>query len=336
MSISVPRRRLTLAGAASLGLAACAGWQSHAPERGPIAAMFPGRIDDGGFMEAGYGGLLRIRDELGIPVQHVDQVTVDEKRMREALRGLAGSDASMVIAYGGEAAEAVQRVAWEFPEQRFTSVQGSLLRPNLAVYAVRLEQSTWLAGAAAGLLTRSDIVGHVCGLRDPPALKARAAFAAGLAHTNPKAKLLTSFTGAEDDPEAAKRVTLAEIDAGADIIHTTLGAGRAGAIEASRERGVKLIGNVARWVPSMADIFVAGAVADPGVAVFQSGRDLYDNLWKGDVTKRFGVRTPDAVGIAFAPSVAEAVRSRITVAAQELAAGSIKIPEEYRGPEFLS
>jgi len=330
----VRRRRLLAAGGSAAALAACAQWQSAAPERGPIAALFPGRIDDGGFMEAAYRGLAQIRDELGIPIDFADRVPPDEATVKDALRHLAGSDAKMVIALGDRTSAAVQRIAWEFPKQRFTVIQGHLTRPNLAIYEVLQAQSAWLAGAAAGMLTRSNVVGHLSGLRLGPTLKARAAFAAGLAHTNPKAKLLTSFAGAPDDPAVARRLALAQIDAGADLLFTMLNAGRSGAIEACRERGVRQIGSVRDWVAAVPDVFVASAVADPGFAVFQVGRDLYDNLWKGELVKRFGVRTPEAVRLALAPGLPETVAARVALLTQELAADRIKIPEEYRGPEF--
>lgn len=330
-----PRRRLLLAGAAALALGACAKWRSQAPERGPIAAMFPGSVDDGGFIESGYRGLLRVRDELGIPVRHVSGIAPDEEAMKAALRELADSDAKLVIAHGGQASEAVQRVAWEFPQQRFVSIQGHLTRPNLAVYEVLQEQSAWLAGAAAGALTKSNVVGHMSGLRVRPGLNARAAFAGGLASTNARARLLTHFSGTQDDAAVAKRIALAQIDAGADLIFTMLNAGRTGAIEACRERGVKQIGNVRDWVAAMPDVFVASAVADAGVAVFRAGRDLSDNLWKGEVVKRFGVRYPDAVRLALAPTVPPAVRDRVDLLAKEMAAGGIAIPTTYSGPEFM-
>ncbi len=329
------RRRLLLASASALALGACAKWQSQAPERGPVAAMFPGRIDDGGFIEAGYRGLMRIRDELKMPVRYVDGVAPDAEAMKAALRSLADSDAKLVIAHGGQAAEAVQRVAWEFPQQRFASIQGHLTRPNLAAYEVLQEQSAWLAGAAAGQLTKSNVVGHLSGLRVRPGLNARAAFAAGLASTNPRARLLTSFSGSQDDAAVAKRIALAQIDAGADILFTMLNAARAGAIEACRERGVKQIGNVRDWVAAMPEVFVASAVADAGVPVFHAGRDLSDNLFKGEAVKRFGVRYPDAVRLALAPAVPEAVRSRVAALTKEMAAGAIAIPETYSGPEFM-
>jgi basic membrane protein A len=328
---SSSRRRFLLGASAAL-LAGCAG--PRTPERGPIAAMFPGRIDDGGFIEAGYRGLLRVRDELKIPIRYVDNIPPQEEAMKTALRSLADSSATMVIAHGGQASEAVQRVAWEFPKQRFTVIQGHLTRPNLAIYEVLQEQSTWLAGAAAGLLTKSNVVGHMSGLRVRPGLKARAAFAAGLAQTNPKAKLLTNFSGTQDDAAVARRIAFAEIDAGADILYTMLNAGRAGAIEACRARGVKQIGNVRDWVAAMPDVFVASAVADVGVAVYQCARDLYDTLWKGELVKRIGVRNPEAVRLTLAPNVPDAVKNRIALLTQELAVGNIKIPEEYAGPDF--
>ncbi len=113
-----------------------------------------------------------------------------------------------------------------------------------------------------------------------------------------------------------------------------LNAGRAGAIEACRERGVKQIGNVRDWVVVMPDVFVASAVADGGVAIVQVARDLHDSLWKGDLVKRIGIRNPDAVRLALAPTVPEAVKARIAALTQEMVAGGIKIPEEYSGPEF--
>jgi basic membrane protein A len=297
--------------------------------------MFPGHVDDGGFIEAGYRGLLRIRDELGIPVRYVDGIAPDEEAMKAALRELADSDAKLVIAHGAQASEAVQRVAWEFPEQRFVSIQGHLTRPNLAIYEVLQEQSAWLAGAAAGQLTKSNVVGHISGLRARAGLNARAAFATGLASTNPRARLLTTFSGTQDDPAAAMRVALAQIDAGADIIFTMLNAGRAGAIEACRARGVKQIGNVRDWVAAMPDVFVASAVADAGVAVFHAGRDLADNLFKGELVRRYGARYPDAVRLVLAPTVPEPVRARVERLTKEMAAGAIAIPETYSGAEFM-
>ena len=91
---SFPRRRFLAAGTAAAALAACSRWESPAPERGPIAAMFPGRIDDGGFIEAGYRGIMRVPDAVkGMQVSYVDGIPPEAEAMKAALRKLAESDA---------------------------------------------------------------------------------------------------------------------------------------------------------------------------------------------------------------------------------------------------
>jgi basic membrane protein A len=64
------------------------------------------------------------------------------------------------------------------------------------------------------------------GIRVVPGLKSCAAFAHGLAHANPSVRLLTNFSGNQDDNALSKHIVSAMIDAGADIIFTMLNAGR--------------------------------------------------------------------------------------------------------------
>jgi basic membrane protein A len=246
LTISKLRRRLVAAGAALPVLAACAPMASR--PTGPVAALFAGRIDDGGFMEAGYRGLLRARDDLGIATRYIDNVPAQREQMHAGLRELAKGGAALVIAHGGQNNEAAKAAAMEFPEQQFVVTQGNVTGSNLASYEVLQEQSAFLAGALAGLLTRSGTVGHMSGIRVVPGLKGRAAFAHGLRASRPDARLLTNFSGNQDDTALARRIALAEVDAGADIIFTMLNAGRSGAIDACRERGIRQIGNVRDWV----------------------------------------------------------------------------------------
>ncbi len=328
------RRRHALAALGALALAACGTPRGRAPEEGPIAAMFPGSVDDRGFVEAGYRGLLRAGSEFGIPVRHVADVPPDRERMLAELRKLAASDATLVIGFGAVASEPTQRVAWEYPEQRFVSIQGTLTRPNLAVYAVLPEQSAWLAGALAGLVTRTQVVGHLAGVRNTLALHMRAGYAAGLKTTRPQARLLSTFTGDDDDVSTAQAVALAQIGAGADVIFTMLGAGGEGATAACRSRDVRQIGSVRDWVATDPQAYMASAVADPGFAIYMAARDLRDNLVKGDVVKQYGVHYPEAVRLAMGGGVPTATAASIERYRERITVGGIAVPATYDGPEF--
>jgi basic membrane protein A len=332
------RRALSTIGAVgalgALALSGCATSYGRPPEDGPIAAMFPGRIDDGGFVEAGYLGLVRAGKELGIAVKHVADVPLEHERMLAALRELAATKATLVIGFGEATSEAVQRAAWEFPDQLFVTIQGTLTRPNLATYAIQPEQSAWLAGALAGMLTKSDTVGHIAGARNIPAQHMRAGFFAGLKNVRPQARFLSTFTGSDDDAALAQRVTLGQIDAGADLVFAMLDAGQSGAVAACRARNVSQIGGVRDWVAAMPDAFVASAVANPGYAIYIAARDLRDNLLKGEIVKRFGLHYPEAVRLALAASVPGGAQARLERYRERIVAHGIVIPETYDGSEF--
>ena len=254
--------------------------------------LIPGNIADGGFMQAGYEGLLAIHDELGAETSYIDAVKPEQPLLAAALRELAEGKPDLIIAHGGQNSPAIEEVAPEFPDIRFVVVQGGVTGPNVSSYEVLQEELAWLAGAAAGLMTETDVVGHISGIRVPPGLKGRGGFYNGLMHTNPDAKFLTTFAGNQDDNALSYKVAKAEIDAGADIIFTMLNAGRTGAIDAMREAGVKQIGNVRDWYPDAPDVFVASAVANVSMPSLVAARDLANGTWEPGKVVQIGLGEP--------------------------------------------
>ena len=285
-------------------------------------------------MESGYRGLLKARDAFDLEILYTDSVQPEREKLLSALRALARSDTGLVIAHGGQNNEAAKIVAAEFPGIQFAVTQGAVRGPNLASYELLQEQSAWLAGAAAGLLTKTNVVGHMSGIRVRPGLKGRAAFADGLRTTNAGARLLTNFSGTQDDNAVSRRIALAEIDAGADIIFTMLNAGRGGVTEACRARGAKQIGNVGDWVKASPDVFVASAIAEVSIAVFNAARDFSRGNWQGNVIRQIGLNEPGAVALSLAEDVPRDVKQRVARYAEAIAAGGIKIADEYTGEEF--
>ena len=81
-----PSRRAFLIGTGGVASGAISGTGGAAPMP-VIAALFPGKIDDGGFMEAGYRGLVAARDKLGVEIAWKDQVKPERDLLAGALRG---------------------------------------------------------------------------------------------------------------------------------------------------------------------------------------------------------------------------------------------------------
>lgn len=299
-----------------------------------VGALFAGKLDDGGFMEFGYRGLLRAKSEFNLSTIVIDQIPPVPAQLADALRQLAQTGASLVIAHGGQNDAAACTVAAAYPNTRFAVSQGSVRGSNLSSYEVCQEHSAFLAGVAAAQLTRTGVVGHISGIRVRPGLLGRAAYAAGVAAGNPLARLLTTFCGTQDDAAVAERVAQAQIAAGADIIFTMLNAAMPGAMAASRAGGTRLIGNVRDWVASDPQLFAGSAMADVGLGVYEACRDVAQGKWHGDHIRRMGAENPAAVRLQLAPNVPAGVAQRIQEWQRRLVSGETVIAEGFAGTEF--
>ena len=320
-----------------LALAAMAPLSGRAFAAAPkVSALFAGKIDDGGFMQAGYDGLKLAESRLGVAVAFEQGVAPRPEELTAALRKLAGDRPDLVVAHGGQNNAAAKTVATEFPEIRFVVTQGNVTGPNLASYEVLQEHSAFLAGMLAGLTTRTGIVGHMSGIRVTPGLKGRAAYVAGVRHANPGVRVLTNFSGNQDDNALSRKVASAMITAKADIIFTMLNAGRAGAIEACREGGAKQIGNVRDWTLVAPEVFVASAFADVGRAVFNAAEDAVQGRFGAGEIRQIGLEAPEAVRLIMAATVPVEARAGIEVAAAEIAARRLEVPTEWQGEEFAN
>lgn len=334
---SISRRQFGLT-AAALGLPVLQGCASIWPQDKALSvgALFAGQVNDKGFMESGWRGLEKARAELGVKTQFIDAVVPKKELLAQSLTVLANSGVDLVIAHGGQNNEACAEVASKFPNVKFVVIQGGVTAANLASYEVLQEESAYLGGVLAALTTRTGVVGHMSGIRVRPGLKGRAAFVAGVKATNPNIKVLTNFSGNQDDNALSKRVALAEISQGADCIFTMLNAGRGGAIEACREKGVRQIGNVVDWVQTDPQVFVASAIADVSMAVFQAIRDLKMGQFELGKIQKVGLQNAQAVRLTMAADVPNSVRQQIAKVSEDIQAGKINIPEAYTGPEFAT
>lgn len=300
-----------------------------------VALLIPGPSNDGGFMESAYKGLLKAENELHVKTTYVDNINPDTESIATALRKLAKKNPDLIIAHAGQSTEAIKKVSLEFPKIRFVNTQGSVTGDNLSSYQVLQEESAWLAGAAAGLLTKTNIVGHISGARVTPGFNGRAAFADGLKYTNPSATYLTTFTGNQDDAVLSKKVAQAEINAGADIIFTMLNNARIGVTEANRDSGTYQIGNVRDYYADAPDVYIGSAISDAGQTVYSAIKDLTERKWKAGVVVKIGASNTDAVRLALSPTVSKEIEDKMLELSKKIVSGEIEISLKYDGPDFI-
>jgi basic membrane protein A and related proteins len=162
--------------------------------------------------------------------------------MERTLREVATQDQPDVIfgdAFGNE--EAVRRVAADFPDIAFVfGSGGGPAEPNLSVFDNWIHEPAYLAGLAAGKLTKSNTLGVVGGYPVPEVNRLINAFIQGAQEADKSNQVKVAFINSWFDPAAAKEAALAQIASGADVLY----AERFGVIEAAQEKGLLSVGNM--------------------------------------------------------------------------------------------
>lgn len=276
-----------------------------------VAALLFGPPQGGSFVQSGERGLARAvqRGLCNVTVEHCFGTGLPERI--ESLRRLAVQQPDLIILHGGQGEAPLQHLATEWPDQRFAINQGSVQAHNVAMYEVMLEEPAYLAGALAAWSTRTGVIGHLSGEKVGPGLRGQAAYAAGARDANPEIKVLSEFCGQQHDPALAAACIRRQALAGADIVFTMLGQGRAGAIAACRETGIRQIGDGIDWCMVEPDVFLASAVADAAWCCETAIEDLALGRFTPDTHKQAGLDIPDVCYLAMQPTVPDDIRKRL-------------------------
>lgn len=198
-----------------------------------VALLTSGPVSDAGWYAGAYEGLMVIRDSLGARVSH--QQTRTPAEFDEAFVELGSAGYDLVFAHGFEYQDAAVRASNRFPDMTIVVSGGGRVAPGVVPLIFQLEQGSYLAGMAAGGMTRTGTVGMVGGVAIPPAVGTFRAFEAGAKAVNPSVTVLETFTGNWDDVAAAKEAAVAQLRRGADILIHNVDAGSFGVFQAVRE-----------------------------------------------------------------------------------------------------
>jgi basic membrane lipoprotein Med (substrate-binding protein (PBP1-ABC) superfamily) len=199
--------------------------------------------------------LLKAKNELGIDYEWVESVGYSD--FERVLREYAdkGPDIIMGDAFGNE--ESARRVAKDYPNIAFAfGSGGGPTDPNFAVFDDWIHEPAYLCGVIAGKITKSNIIGVVGGYPVPEVNRIVNAFILGVKEVNANARVKVTFIGSWFDPPKAKEAAIAQIEAGADVMFGE----RYGVIDACKEKGVPVFGNVLDQSELAPDSVITGPI----------------------------------------------------------------------------
>ncbi|MBQ1335502.1 MAG: BMP family ABC transporter substrate-binding protein, partial [Selenomonadaceae bacterium] len=140
-------------------------------------------------------------------------------------------------AYPAEAKDIVKK----YPRISFVTNSAEHHARNMTSFFVRMYQVRYLAGAIAGMKTKTGIIGYVAAMPNSAVQRNINAFALGVQRVNPQAKVLVTWTGSwQDEPKEAENARKL-VAAGADVL--TYHQDEKTVADTARELGVDFIGD---------------------------------------------------------------------------------------------
>lgn len=304
-----------------------------------------GRINDGGFNQSAYEGMLRAAEDFGLENKFIE--TQSQADYATNINTCLSEGFDAVLTVGFLIADATLAAATENPEVYFIGIDQFFAEApaNLVGIQYREDQAGFLAGALAAQMTTSGTVAGVYGIDIPPVKKFRNGFEQGAAYINPEIEVLGVYI---DNFDAADRGAAAAeqfIGEGADVIFGAGGGTGNGAITYAAQNGLLVIGvDQDQYATVFGNGETPGAENLISSALKRVDQGAYlplEALVNGD-TSYFGgvtVLTAAEEGVGFAPAHDSAVPEEVTAAMDEilagLADGSIQTGVDFVSGELL-
>jgi len=184
-----------------------------------IALIIENTIDDKGWCQAMYDG---IKEAQGLLPGRIE-LSYSEKMLPvdagSAARQYAAQGYNIIIGHGAQYKNLILEMAEEFPDITFAfGTSAEVGPPNVFTYMPESEETGYLSGVIAGLLTKSNVIGFVGPVDGGDAARYGRGYILGAQSVNPGAKILVAHTGSFSDFVKAGEVAHSQIKANADIL----------------------------------------------------------------------------------------------------------------------
>lgn len=284
---------------------------------------------DKSFNEGVFAGAEKFKAETGVEFR--DFEPTNDAQIEQALRRFARDGHSPIIAVGFSQATALQKVAAEFPNLKFTIIDMVVELPNVQSVVFKEHEGSYLVGLLAGLASKTNKVGFVGGMDIPLIRKFACGYVQGVKAAKKDAEIFQNMTGstpaAWNDPVKGGELAKSQIDRGADVIYHAAGGTGIGVLRAAADAGKLGIGVDSNQNALQPGKVLTSMLKRVDVAAYNSFKAARDNSWKPGVSV-LGLKE-DGVGWALDDNNKTLVTPEMKAAADkaraDIIAGSVKV-----------
>ncbi len=219
-------------------LAACGGnekKEKSGDDKKRIALVLPEKIGVNPFFALMDEGLQKAAADFNVEVKTIE--STDPASIEQNLRTAVAEDYDLIITATFQMEDALNKVAPENPDKPFAIIDTVVDQPNVRSVVFREHEAAYLLGAAAGLATKTGVVGNVVAMEVPIMQKYIVGFAEGAASVRPDVKIEINYVNSFDDPATAKELAILQHSKGADFVAGMSAVGDLGVFDAAKEKG---------------------------------------------------------------------------------------------------
>lgn len=308
-------------------LTACGGPTQPAasPAKFKLAMILPGTVQDSDYNFVGNQALNDVKAMHGIDVKYQENVApADAERVA---RGFINDGYNIVAFHGGQFVTVVQKLAPEFKDVNFimeSSGKTDGLPGNVWNIGRKFYEGFYALGAEAALVTKSGKIGIVLGTKLPDFVAAVNAIKAAVQQNNPKAQVVYTFVGDQNDPVKARQAADAQVGSGVDFIIMVVNLGAQGVIESVKDKPV-LITTYYTDKTSLAPKNFAGSLTTDFGTVY---KNVVGEIIKGNHSGYNEMRPGNGFGLAALNNVPADVATKVKGIFDDVAARKIQVQEK--------
>jgi basic membrane protein A len=199
---------------------------------------------DKSFNEMAFTGAQRWAEETGGTFREIELQS--EAQREQALRRFAEAGANPIVMAGFAFASALETVADEYPNTKFSIIDMVVDKPNVRSVVFNEHEGSYLVGMMAAQASKSGTVGFIGGMDIPLIRKFACGYVQGAKAANPNATVIQNMTGttpaAWNDPVKGSELTKAQIAQGADVVYAAAGGTGVGVLQTAADEGILSIG----------------------------------------------------------------------------------------------
>lgn len=274
---------ITLFVIASLGLTGCSTKTTKNTGKAQAKVVkagfiYTGPVGDGGYTFSHDQGRLYAEKKLGVKTVIVENVKEDPVEVQKACDNFIDQGVNLIFGTSFGFMDGMVKAAKKHPDVVFMHCSGYMTAPNLGVYFGRMEQPRYLSGIAAGMKTKSNIIGYVAAFEIPECVREINAFTLGVQSINKKAKVIVEWTHTWYDPAKEKEAAKAVLAKGADVIAQHQDT--SGPMQAAEEQGKFAIGFNTDARTAAPKAYLTAPIWDWGPYYTKVIKSVMDGTWK--------------------------------------------------------